>query len=107
MSNMLMFGQSSSNTKLEDDILADLGSKKALGKPIILNEVVSLLNPDSNNKKIKNWMINEKICNKVEWNKSIHYQTVKNLLGNYPKNATEYLQLWIKRKNIILDYILN
>jgi hypothetical protein len=92
-------------TDINDTILADLGSRKARGLDIDVHEIIGLIDfTKKSYTRIKDWILDEKITTKSEWNKALQNQEIKNFLGRYPQSATEYLNLWLKKNEIKIDY---
>ncbi|HAT61339.1 MAG TPA: hypothetical protein DCS83_02155, partial [Prevotella sp.] len=91
-------------TDIHDEILSDLGSKLAMKKPINIYEVVGLVDFTGDYLKVRDWLINSRVCNKSEWKKAEEYQKAVDFLGKYPESATEYLTLWLDKHGIDIDY---
>jgi hypothetical protein len=111
MENIIPFYSEEPNKKntleLTDEILSELGSKRARNIPIDIFEIVSLLDEESDSLKIRDWLVSQRVCTRADWQKALNCQQIKTFLGRYPKSATEYLQSWIDRHGIIMDYKCN
>ena len=95
---------SQNGENINDDILGELGSKKAHGKNIDVYEVVALIDSSRDVSKIRDWLIDQHVCSKSDWTKALANQKVKDFLGHYPQTATEYLNLWLAKHKIAIDY---
>lgn len=91
-------------TDIHEDLLKDLGSRLATGKTINIYEVVGLIDFTGDYLKVRDWLIDSKVCNKSEWKKAEEYQKVVDFLGKYPDSASEYLDLWLVKHGITIDY---
>ncbi len=91
-------------SNLHDDILAELGSKKARGIEIDVYDYISLIDFDNNCTRIRDWFIKEHLITKREWNRAVEVQKVKEELGGDPKTPAIFLDLFCKKNNIKVDY---
>lgn len=85
-------------------LLQEIAGKKATGKNINIEEIIDMIDVQSDYTKIKEWILSEKICSRSEWNNLLNVKQVKNELGNYPKTAKEYLNLWVKNHKLKVNY---
>lgn len=92
------------NTSIHDDILSDLGAKLATNKPINIYEVVGLVDFSGDYLKVRDWLIDSRVCTKAEWRKAEEYQKAVDFLGKFPESASEYLDLWLEKHGITIDY---
>lgn len=102
MTNVLPF--QTPEFDLHDEILAELGGKKARGIEIDVYEVVDLIDVSKNYSKVRDWLIKERIATKYEWNKALEYKKRKDALGGDVQTPTELLSFWIKNNDIAVDY---
>jgi hypothetical protein len=104
MSNVIPLQIHLSETNYHDNLLAELGSKKARGIEIDLTEAVSLINLSQNYTKIRDWMIRERLVTKHDFEKLLRRKYICDEMGGDPKTPTTFLNLHCNKYNIKVDY---
>jgi hypothetical protein len=89
---------------LHDDILAELGSKKARNIEIDVHDYAELLDLTRNYTKVRDWFIQERYVTRREWDRVIELRKIKDDLGGNPKTARVFLQLFCRKNNIKVDF---
>lgn len=89
---------------VNDELLKELGAKNATNKTIDVYEVMAFVDFSGDWQKVRDWFLEQRICNKTEWKKAEEYQRAVEFLGKYPQTAMEYLDLWLEKNHMTIDY---
>lgn len=88
----------------EDMILKELRDMMAAGHDIDAFEFIIGADVDASMKKVRDFLISARFCDKAEWAKATKQVAVKRELGFIPRTAVELVDKWIETNKISVNF---
>lgn len=92
------------NEPINQKLLISLATKKIKGEDLDLNEIIQFVDLNADYQQIKDWTIKEKIATPKDWVSAIKTKQVKDHLGGYPKTVTEFVEMYVKKNRIDINF---
>lgn len=93
-----------SNLAPNDQLLISCYQKKLSGKDVELNEVIQLVDTSTDSSKLKDWLVNNKVCTSKEYYSALKKHENYNKLGGNPETCTELFDMVVDKYNVELSY---
>lgn len=94
----------SDNEDTINDVISLISVKLSKNEDIDLNEVLSFVDVSSNISRLRKYVLDNKICSKSEWKAAVSAQKAIDLFGAYPTSVSNFLDLWVEKHEIKINY---
>ncbi|GAA5666962.1 hypothetical protein Brsp07_05485 [Brucella sp. NBRC 14130] len=91
-------------TDVQKEIIDSLRDMMSKGEEINVMELAIHTDLTADMTQVKTFLINGQFCSKSEWDAAVKVAHIKRELGFYPKTVIEFVDAYIKRENISVDY---
>ncbi|MGO1160864.1 VapE domain-containing protein [Brucella sp. C7-11G] len=89
---------------LQQEIIDSVRDMLANNEDIDVMSLALQTDLTSDMKKVRDYLVNGQFCSKPEWTAALKVSRVKRELGFYPQNVTEFVEFYVERENISVDF---